>query len=135
QESCALTKKETNYLPYLEAIRKGILKREVETVYDDFYIKTEKELEQQFSSLDDLEDFISQIHLQFPKVTELYLPIYPCEEGYDSFSYLKKLCIQGLRKHFGETVRTAYVERLKYELSVIEKMGFSNYFLIVADYV
>ena len=135
QESCALTKKETNYLPYLEAIRKGILKREVETVYDDFYIKTEKELEQQFSSLDDLEDFISQIHLQFPKVTELYLPIYPCEEGYDSFSYLKKLCIQGLRKQFGETVRTAYVERLKYELSVIEKMGFSNYFLIVADYV
>ena len=123
------------YLPYLEAIRKGILVREINTVYQQSYLKLEGELQAEFSSLDALDDFVSQIELTIAEHHEILLPIYPCPEGCETFSYLKQLCIEGLRRHFGNTVRKAYVERLKYELSVIEKMGFSNYFLIVADYV
>ena len=123
------------YLPYLEAIRKGILVREINTVYQQSYLKLEGELQAEFSSLDALDDFVSQIELTIVEHHEILLPIYPCPEGCETFSYLKQLCIEGLRRHFGNTVRKAYVERLKYELSVIEKMGFSNYFLIVADYV
>lgn len=63
------------------------------------------------------------------------LPIYPCPNQLDSYTYLKKLCIEGLKKLFGETAPKLYLERLKHELSVIQNMGFCNYFLVVWDYV
>lgn len=126
REILGLKESEMKYLPYLEAIRRGILVREVETVYQQSYLKLENVLQEEFSSLDDLSDFVSQIDLTLTEHHEILLPTYPCPEGYETFSYLKKLCIEGLRKRFGNTVRKAYVDRLKYELSVIEKMGFSN---------
>lgn len=63
------------------------------------------------------------------------LPIYKCPNGLHSSEYLKQLCILGLKKKFGNTVNKKYKERLKYELDIIEKMGFCNYFLVVWDYV
>lgn len=131
----ALKKEDTNYVSYLEAIDKGILEEEVLTEHFNHYLKTEQELKEEFSSLDCAYEVCDLCQVTFTKSNELLLPIYPCEEGYDSYSYLKKLCVDGLRKKFGTTVRKVYVDRLKYELSVIEKMGFSNYFLIVADYI
>ena len=50
-------------------------------------------------------------------------------------SYLKKLCILGLNKRFNGKVSNKYKERILYELDVINKMGFVDYFLIVYDYV
>lgn len=63
------------------------------------------------------------------------LPIYKCPNDIDAITFLKQLCKDGLKRIFGETVSKKYVERLKYELSVIEEMGFCNYFLVVWDYV
>ena len=60
------------------------------------------------------------------------LPVYPCDNSYE---YLKQKCILGLKKNFGTSVRKVYQDRLKYELSIIKKMGFCDYFLIVSDYV
>ena len=57
---------------------------------------------------------------------------YDCENSYET---LKKLCIEGMKKRFGKTVSRVYLDRLKYELSIINKMGFCNYFLVVQDYV
>ena len=54
-------------------------------------------------------------------------------DNVDSYTYLKKMCVEGLKKRFGNTVREIYKERLKYELEVINKMGFCDYFLIVFD--
>ena len=48
---------------------------------------------------------------------------------------LKEACKNGLKDRFGETVKEKYIERLKYELDIINKMGFASYFLIVSDYV
>lgn len=48
---------------------------------------------------------------------------------------LKEACKNGLKKRFGNTIGQKYIDRIKYELTVINKMGFSSYFLIVSDYV
>lgn len=66
---------------------------------------------------------------------ENLLPIYDCPNGLDSYTYLKQLCIEGLKEKFGTKVSVKYQERLKYELDVIKKMGFCNYFLVVCDFV
>lgn len=63
------------------------------------------------------------------------LPIYDCGTGVDQHTYLKQLCVEGLRRIFGTTVSKRYIDRLKYELEVIDQMGFNNYFLVVWDYV
>jgi len=59
---------------------------------------------------------------------------YPCPNGEKSSSYLRSLAYEGLRKKIG-SIPEEYQKRLDYELSVIEKMGYPNYFLIVSDYV
>ena len=61
------------------------------------------------------------------------LPVY--DVGVDAFSYLSDLCKKGLNKRLGGNVSDIYQERLDYELEIINKMGFCNYFLIVWDYV
>lgn len=65
------------------------------------------------------------------------LPLY--ESGLDSFAYLKELCPIGLEKRMQNFEysydKRKYYDRLNYELNVINEMGFSDYFLIVYDYV
>ncbi|MCM1113432.1 MAG: DNA polymerase III subunit alpha [Muribaculum sp.] len=70
------------------------------------------------------------------------LPHFEVPEGYDSWSYLNKLCDDGLRERYGQdgalcTVDTGETlrERLDYELDVIRRMGYVDYFLIVWDFI
>lgn len=71
------------------------------------------------------------------------LPAYrPIPEGMDAVSYLETLCQQGLVERYGglpewrsEEAQTSLQKRLKYELGVIANMGFSDYFLIVWDFI
>jgi DNA polymerase-3 subunit alpha len=71
------------------------------------------------------------------------LPAYrPLPEGHDAESYLRALCREGLRERYAgrpewreDDYRNAVTERLEYELSVICKMGFADYFLIVWDFM
>lgn len=53
----------------------------------------------------------------------------------DSYKLLKQKIVEGTKIKFGETVPKIYLDRLKYELEIINKMGFCDYFLIVHDYV
>ena len=48
---------------------------------------------------------------------------------------LKKLCVNGLKSKFGEKAPKIYIDRLKYELEIINKMGFCDYFLVVSDFI
>ena len=73
-------------------------------------------------------------NLEFPK-SELLLPIYSETNGLSSHEYLVKLSSFGLNKRFQGKVRESYVNRLNYELDIILKMGFSNYFLVVYDFI
>ncbi|MDT3425173.1 DNA polymerase-3 subunit alpha [Paenibacillus forsythiae] len=71
------------------------------------------------------------------------LPAYsPLPDGLDSAAYLRRLCEDGLKERYGDTLlwssdqeRGRAEERLSYELGVIEAMGFSDYFLIVWDFI
>jgi len=63
-----------------------------------------------------------------------HLPEFKLPEGYDSFSYLKKLCDEGYAERYGEG-KPEYRKQLEYEQNMIEKMGFTDYFLIVSDFV
>lgn len=63
------------------------------------------------------------------------LPDFPSDRGMANTDELRLLCEEGLPRRYGETLTPAHRERMEYELSVIERMGFSSYFLIVADYV
>lgn len=60
---------------------------------------------------------------------------YPCPDGQSSEAYLRECAEKGLLKRLGGSIPLSYRERLDHELSIIEKMGYPNYFLIVADYV
>ncbi len=66
------------------------------------------------------------------------LPFFTVPAGCDGNSYLRKLCEKGLAKRYQQSYNQTdekIRERMDYELSVIEQMGWSSYFLIVADFV
>ena len=56
-------------------------------------------------------------------------------ENIDSNKFLQTLALKGLQKRLNGKEVSAYQQRLTYELNIIESMGFSDYFLIVYDYV
>ena len=83
---------------------------------------------------EELENFINRIHLElYPK--KFYLPVYPNTKGASALEYLTMLCSKGLYRRCKGNVPPKYQQRLNYELSVIDKMGYSNYFLIVWDFI
>ena len=116
-----LFKKDISYLKYLKMLNDSF-------VYNDnAYYKT--------SSFEDIQttyEFSKQINLEIP-FDKKYIPKYNNSDN--NYEYLKKLCILGLNKRFNGKVSNKYKERLLYELDVINKMGFVDYFLIVYDYV
>lgn len=112
---------------------------------NEFYFKTPKEMEASFApyltdypDLLDNTDEIAQ-RCQAEVLEEKLLPAFPLPDGYTSESYLKKLAWEGLHdrkpEYTSEEERKVYEDRLQYEYDVILKMGFTDYFLIVQDYI
>ena len=133
RETLCINKTDTPYVSYLEAIRKGITIDEVKVskvpchmFNNDFEIPKE--------DIENINKIVDICNVKISHEKDL-LPIYNCPDNLSSYDYLKKLCVIGLRKIFGDKVSKVYQERLKYELDVINKMGFCNYFLVVWDYV
>ena len=83
----------------------------------------------------DSTNFIANLcNVDFPSYSNL-LPVYNNNLKISSEEYLTKLSIQGITIRLKNNVTEIYKKRLLYELDVIKKMGFSDYFLIVYDYV
>ncbi len=109
---------------------------------NEFYVKTKEELRKIFSWMEDelFEECINntiKIADKCNLILELgktLLPNYEVPQGYTIETYLTKLVKDGLIKRYGE-ITPELDERYRYELSVIEKMGFAAYFLIVWDFV
>lgn len=103
----------------------------------EYYVKSPEEMEKIFSSfpeaIENTERIASQCNVEI-ELGKTKLPKYPVPDGFDTDDYLEKLCFDGLRKKI-ETPSEEYVARLRYELSVIKKMKFSDYFLIVWDFM
>lgn len=70
------------------------------------------------------------------KMGENQLPSFPLPQGKSADQVLHELCLEGYKKRYpGEALTPEREERMRYELSVIEKTGFASYFLIVQDFV
>jgi len=110
------------YLKYLYAIRDSKLYDDIEYDFDNHLVINE-----------DSEEIINLCDLEFD-YKGYKIPTFEGNDG-DSYKYLKKLCVSGLKNKFGETAPKIYIDRLKYELDIINKMGFCDYFLIVWDFV
>ena len=65
---------------------------------------------------------------------KMHIPYYTAPDGKDNITYLKELCEEGLIKRYGKDAGK-HRERLEYELSTIEEMGYVEYFLIVWDFI
>ncbi len=102
-----------------------------------FYIKSEEEMRELFpyalEALENTQKIADRCNVEIEfGVTKL--PKYDVPEGYNSWEYLNKLCYEGLNKRYPDPSRELR-ERLEYELSVIQSMGYVDYFLIVWDFI
>jgi len=105
---------------------------------NEFYLRSNEEMTSAFAQWP--EALASTIEIAERCDVELELgrqliPRYPTPDGIGESEYLERLVEEGLRSRYGEPPPAEAVERARYELSVIEKMGFSGYFLIVWDFV
>ena len=102
----------------------------------NFYLRSEEEMAALFAgyegALENTSKIADMCNLDF-SFGKYHLPEFRLPEGYDSFSYLKKLCDEGYRERYGTDDQ--YRNQLRYEQDMIEKMGFTDYFLIVSDFV
>ena len=105
----------------------------------EFYIKSPEEMADYFSNFPDaIENTVKiaeKCNYDFEfGVTKL--PNYDVPEEYEThLDYFKDLCYKGIKKRYGENPNEEVMSRLEYEISVIEKMGYVDYFLIVWDYI
>lgn len=134
-ETLYLEKSDSDYIKYLDAIREGKPISLIEINHSNNYLISEDEYKSLYKESLKANYFITELcNVEIPFNQKL-MPKYKIEENIDSYTYLKKKCIEGLKHHFGSTVKQIYKDRLKYELEIINKMGFCDYFLIVSDYV
>lgn len=105
-----------------------------------FYVKSEEEMRELFpfapSALENTQKIADRCDVSFTFHDEK-LPHYQVPEGYDAWTYLNKLCSDGLQRRYGgnEKLFLKARKQLDYELSVIHEMGFVDYFLIVWDFI
>ncbi|RHV66476.1 DNA polymerase III subunit alpha [Clostridium sp. OM02-18AC] len=102
-----------------------------------YYVKSEEEMRALFpyaqEAIDNTHKIAERCNVEIEfGVTKL--PKYEVPEGYDSWSYLNKLCQDGMAKRYPDDDGTLQ-KRLAYELGVIHNMGYVDYFLIVWDFI
>ncbi|MDE7008812.1 MAG: DNA polymerase III subunit alpha, partial [Lachnospiraceae bacterium] len=110
-----------------------------------YFVKSEEEMKGLFpyawEAVENTQRIADRCHVEIEfGVTKL--PRYEVPKGYDSWSYLNKLCYDGMEERYGEDLDVpagstgqSLKERLDYELSVIRSMGYVDYFLIVWDFI
>ncbi|MBR6518606.1 MAG: DNA polymerase III subunit alpha, partial [Oscillospiraceae bacterium] len=104
---------------------------------EEFYVKTGEEMYNLFG-------YVQEACENTVKIAEkcnfdyefgvTKLPKYCAPDGSDNYDFFVRLCNEGLRKHYKE-ITPEIQARLDYEISVISKMGFVNYYLIVYDFI
>jgi len=105
---------------------------------DDFSMLSQEQMQEFFKhvpeALENTQKIVEACNLTI-ELGKTKLPIFPLPEGKTAEKYLEELAWQGLKTRYGENPDPKIIERLKYEISVIEKTGFAGYFLIVQDFV
>ncbi|MBV8064210.1 MAG: DNA polymerase III subunit alpha [Actinobacteria bacterium] len=104
---------------------------------DHFYFKSPEEMALDFPGHEDALrrtlEVAERCNVEI-ELDRILLPHFPTPDDRDAFEYLVELCERGAEKRYG-TITPELRERLQFELKTIKEMGFSDYFLIVADFV
>lgn len=123
---------------------------------DQFYLKSEDEMRKIFAGIpeacDNTEIIAQRCNVEF-EFGKLHLPEFTAPDGMTNNDYLRKLCEKGIKERYSseagtlkavkgdiyrgvtEVSETELRQRLEYELSTIEEMGYVEYFLIVWDFI
>ncbi|MBR5473508.1 MAG: DNA polymerase III subunit alpha, partial [Clostridia bacterium] len=112
-------------------------KNTLEFKTEEFYLKTEQEM---LAAFPDMPEAVSNtqkiadrcnVEFEFGKIK---LPFFDTN-GQDHYEYFRNKCYEGLYKNYGQNPSKEVVDRLEYELSVINSMGYVDYYLIVWDFI
>ncbi|MBQ7957412.1 MAG: DNA polymerase III subunit alpha [Clostridia bacterium] len=105
---------------------------------DEFYLKSYDEMCQAFpddiDAVERTQEIADKCNLDF-EFGKTKLPHFEVPDNEDHFDYFKRQCFGGLVKRYGENYPKEYEERLLYELETINKMGYTDYYLIVHDFI
>ncbi len=106
---------------------------------DELYVKSPEEMMDYFRNVPDaIENTVKiaeKCNVEF-EFGHTILPNYDVPQEFKThYDYIEKLTMEGLKERYGEPISQEILERANYELSVINKMGYVDYFLIVWDYI
>ena len=104
----------------------------------EFYLKSEDEMREAFSecpqAVDNTAKIAEQCHVEF-EFGKTKLPHFDVPDGWSHFDWFANLCRKGLKERYGDSPPQEYIDRLEYELGIIDKMGYTDYYLIVHDFI
>ncbi|MBD8953303.1 MAG: DNA polymerase III subunit alpha, partial [Subdoligranulum sp.] len=105
---------------------------------DEFYLKSTDEMYDLFSvvpeACENTNKIAEQCNFEFT-FGETKLPYFKAPNGMENQAYFEKLCWEGLERRYPGEVTDALKERLSYEINVVKTMGYTNYYLIVYDFI
>ena len=105
---------------------------------DEFYLKSTDEMYDLFSMVpeacENTNKIAEQCNFEFT-FGETKLPYFKAPDGMENQEYFEKLCWEGLERRYPGKVTDALKERLSYEINVVKTMGYTNYYLIVYDFI
>ena len=103
----------------------------------EFYLKSEDEMRALFpalpEALENTQRIADRCKVEF-EFNHYHLPAFTPPDGSNSLTYFRRMCDEGFRERY-PGAPAGYRERLEYEMSVVEKMGYVDYYLIVADFI
>jgi len=112
---------------------------------DEFYLKSEEEMRSLFEfvpeAIDNTVKIAEQCNVIFPEIDDsknrvYFLPVFKWTDGLSHYDYLRKITFEGFEKRYTPEQRTQeLLDRVEYELDIINRMGFVDYFLIVWDFI
>jgi len=105
---------------------------------DEFYLKSEQEMFSLFAQCPQAIEntkLISDrcnVNIDFGNIK---LPHFEVPDGKNHYEWFRQLCLEGFELRYGQSCPASYKQRLDYELGVIDSMGFTDYYLIVHDFI
>jgi DNA polymerase-3 subunit alpha len=104
---------------------------------DQFFVRTPEEMYAAFEGLEDAcartQEIANQVEIDLD-LKKRHFPVFTPPAGQTDADFLREKCLEGLKWRYGEKPSQEVLDRLEYELSVINRMGFASYFLIVWDF-
>ncbi len=105
---------------------------------EEFYVKSEEEMREVFSyvpeAIENTQKIADRCNMTFD-FGHTKLPAFKVPDGRDNVEYFESMCKEGLYRRYGDNPSQELWDRLNYELGVIERMGYVNYYLIVHDFI